>query len=107
APDSSAALPVDKTPPECEGVSLDISAGIYAAGLNSALARWPSVEPVEVDLIEKVPLLPGWRPHRPRIKTFGLTFPDGLDFLPPKEEKDIGDKTELRPLAPPKPHASE
>jgi SNF2 family DNA or RNA helicase len=109
---SSRPKPVERTPesvaaPECEVVSLEINVGIYAAGLNGALARPLTVEPAGVDLIEKAPLLPGWRPHRPRIKTFGLTFPDGLQFLPPKEETDGDDNTELKPIAPPKPHAGE
>jgi SNF2 family DNA or RNA helicase len=59
-----------------------------------------------VGLIDKVPLLPSWKPHRPRIKTFGLTFPEGLEFLPPKPEKEE-ERTELRPLLLPKAHESE
>ncbi len=105
-PPEGAPLPVDRTPPECEGVPLELSVGVYAAGLNGALVRWPSVEPSSLGLIEKVPLLPGWKPHRPRIKTFGLTFPDGLEFLPPKPETGE-ERTELKPIALPKPHASE
>lgn len=92
---------------ECQAVPLEPSVSIYAAGLNGALARWGSVEPEQVPLIDKAPLLPRWRPHRPRVKTFGLTFPDGLEFLPPKKERDDKDGEELKPITPPKPHPSE
>ncbi|MCA9068281.1 MAG: ATP-dependent helicase, partial [Planctomycetaceae bacterium] len=92
---------------ECQAIPLELTVGIYAAGLNGALARWGSVEPETVPLIEKAPLLPRWRPHRPRVKTFGLTFADGLEFLPPKKEREESDGVELKRIAPPKPHASE
>lgn len=71
---------------------------IYAAGLNGALQRWPKVE------TQSVPLLPGptcvpWKPHRIKVTTFGLTFPEGQSFLPPPPEKAA--EPELKSLAPP------
>ncbi len=98
-------IPVHLPEPECRSLPLELSVGIYAAGLNGALTRWPTVEPDGVSLIEKVSLLPRWRPHQPRVKTFGLTFPDGLEFLPPKPEP--GETEDLKPIAPPKPNPQE
>src|SRR5690349_9220661 len=60
---------------------------IHLAGLNSALQRLPRVEAETVPLIKAAPVVVGWKPTKPRVQTYGLTFPEGLTFLPPPEPK--------------------
>ena len=57
---------------------------IFASGMNGALQRLPKVRCVSLPvLVPEVSLMP-WRPSWPRVKTISLTFPAGLEFLPPK-----------------------
>lgn len=60
---------------------------IHLAGLNSALQRLPRVEAESVPLIKTAPVVVGWKPTKPRVQTYGLTFPEGLTLLPPPESK--------------------
>jgi len=87
--------------PDCARVPLGIPTDLHLAGLNAALRRWPAVETQSVPLLEKAPFVPAWKPHWQKVKVFRLTFPDGIDFLPPKEEKDHSEKPKLKSLQPP------
>src|SRR5262245_969831 len=71
---------------------------IFASGLNGALHRLPKVRDVPVPLLDAAPVVaPHWRPGWQRVKTISLTFPAGLEFLPPSQPKEGG----------PPPHVSE
>jgi len=78
----------------------DSANDINAAGLNSALQRAPRIETTLLALPKGVTLGPSWKPTRPRVVTFGLTFAEGTAFLPPKSEKKPDE--DLRSLEPPK-----
>ncbi|MGH7201082.1 MAG: DEAD/DEAH box helicase [Planctomycetaceae bacterium] len=94
------------TGPDCYALPLALGAGVYPSGMNGALGRWTGIETVGTSLLDRVGSRPRWRPHRPRVQTFGLTFPDGLEFLPKKEPAErAGPK--LESLSPPKPAAEE
>ncbi len=59
---------------------------IYATGMNSALKRLPQVETSAPGLLGKAGFVPRWRPFWPKVKTFGVNFPAGIEFLPPKKQ---------------------
>lgn len=86
--------------PECRDVSLEMSASIFASGLNGALQRAPKLKTQQLPLLGRPRLLPRWRPTHGRIKTVKLTFPDGMEFLPPPRSKE--ETEELRAIKPPK-----
>ncbi|HUQ68420.1 MAG TPA: hypothetical protein VM165_02790, partial [Planctomycetaceae bacterium] len=71
---------------ECVAAPLALSTDIYAAGLNSALQRWSKSDAQSHELLA-TPAAIGWKPPRPRVGTFGLTFPEAISFLPPPAEK--------------------
>lgn len=85
--------------PDCEAVPLAVPADVYPAGVNGALRRQPAVDATPVPLLDRVALQPAWTPHRPRVKTIGMTFPEGVEFLPAKKESD--DDESLVPIKPP------
>lgn len=88
--------------PNCESIPINIASGTHATGMNAALGRWISVSTEPVPLLSKVPFVPSWKPHWSKLKVFRLTFPDGMEFLPPKSEEASGDKPQkLRSLKPP------
>src|SRR5689334_16253808 len=60
---------------------------IYASGMNGALNRVPRVREVLVPLISPTTVAARWRPAWGKLKTIGLTFPAGMDFLPPPKPK--------------------
>lgn len=64
---------------------------IHASGMNGALKRWPKLECQKLGLYDRLPLEPHWKPYWTRPKTFRMTFPEGLEFLPPKKEKNQAD----------------
>ena len=86
--------------PECASVPLDILSGLHAAGMNAALKRLPKLETQSVSLLGKAPWVPGWKPNWPKVRVFRLTFPDGIEFLPPHEDSD-DDAAELKSVKPP------
>lgn len=88
-----------------ESTSLAVTAAVFASGMNGALTRKFNLETTALALLEKAGLQPKWKPTRPRVKTFGMTFPDGMEFMPPKEEKESG--TELSKIEGPKAASSE
>lgn len=91
--------------PDCTTAELSLAVDLYPAGVNSALRRLPKLETTPTRLLASQGMALSWRPHRTPVKTFGLTFPDGVEFLPPPTEKP--EKDELRPIKPPKPARSD
>ncbi|KAA0140650.1 DEAD/DEAH box helicase [Gimesia chilikensis] len=86
-------------------VPLTVSTSVFASGMNGALTRKFNLDASEIELIERAGLQPKWKPTRPRVRTFGMTFPDGLEFIPPKEEKE--DKPELSKMKGPEVEGAE
>lgn len=80
-------LPSTLDPIDTDSVSFDLRTDIHLAGLNSALQRMPRVETELVPLLKTVPFVVSWRPTKPKIQTYGITFPEAVTFLPPKEPK--------------------
>ena len=60
---------------------------LFASGINGALQRAPKVRTVPVPVIGELVLPARWRPQRSSVRTFKLTFPDGMEFLPPPAPK--------------------
>lgn len=81
--------------------ALDLTAPIFAAGMNVALSRPFKMELQSSELNSVIRIDNRWKPRAPRVKTFGLTFPAGVSLLPPKPEP--GDEEELQVIRPPKP----
>ena len=78
--------------PQPLSISLQLTTQVYASGINGALRRLPKVGVCSVSLLDKVTLAMVWKPHRTQVQTFGFTFPDGLEFLPKKNNSDeLGD----------------
>ncbi|HEX6984787.1 MAG TPA: DEAD/DEAH box helicase [Planctomycetaceae bacterium] len=87
---------------ETSAVSLDLSADVFPTGLNGALARSPRAETAPVGLLDPPQIAERWRPARSRVLTVGLTFPAGLEFVPPKAPPE--QQHTLRKLLPPGAH---
>ena len=86
------AQPADSSPVEsvdCVDVDLTFKPQIHIAGFNSALQRSASsnVQVVTVPLFSKGLPTTKWTPYWGKIPTFGLTFPEGFEFLAPKPER--------------------
>ena len=86
----------DQQPSPCfeidspEVVTSDFHLGnphIHITGMNGALHRFPGVQSQATTLLPPGGFIPTWKPYWPKLKTFGLTFPAGIDFLPVAEEK--------------------
>jgi len=60
------------------------SPDVPITGMNGALKRHPKVETNSLPLIGAAGFVPKWRPYWQKPKTITLTFPDGMEFLPPK-----------------------
>ncbi|MCA9079856.1 MAG: hypothetical protein KDA58_04825, partial [Planctomycetaceae bacterium] len=89
-------------PPDVFSPSFDFrSPDVHITGMNGALRRWPHFAAQPVSMIDRAGFVPRWTPVWPKIKTVGLTFPAGMEFLPPKPEAD--DSEQLKEIAPPKP----
>ncbi len=84
---------------ECSELPLEMATDVFAAGVNGALRRSPTVESSPADLIDRVGLNPTWRPQRPHLVTFRLLFPEGAGFLPPKPPRSPEEN--LRPIEAP------
>ncbi len=79
----------DRTEVGVESVPVGVtSPEILISGMNSALKRLPSAEAQSLLLLDKIGYVPSWKPFWPKVKTVGLTFPAGMEFLPVKEEKE-------------------
>lgn len=82
---------------------------IFASGMNGALNRIPRVRELNIPLLDPSPALPRWRPVWGRVKTITLTFPAGVEFLPPpppKVDKPDPAGPELLKIEPPPPPAA-
>ena len=82
------------------------SPDVPITGMNGALRRQPKVETSAVPLITSAGFVPKWRPYWPKPKTIALTFPDGIEFLPPPVEKPESDEG-LKSIAAPKPRPTD
>ncbi len=98
--DLKASDPAPLESPVVTSAALEMSAELFASGLNGALRRTPKVDCHSVPMLDRVTFAPRWRPSRGSVKTFKLTFPDGMDFLPPPRTAE--ETEELRSIAPPK-----
>jgi len=78
----------DSEAPESQLVSIELSANVFAAGVNGALNRAATFEVQQIPLADRASLVPPWKPHWTQLKTVGLTFPDGSEFLPEKKPTD-------------------
>ncbi len=82
-------------------VALDVPApDVPITGMNGALKRLPKVDATGIGLLPRPGFVPRWRPFWHKPKTVGVTFPEGIEFLPPKPER--ADSGELKSIAPPK-----
>ena len=88
--------------PACRDTSLTIPANVFASGMNGAQRRIPEVETSPLGLIARPGFVPSWTAHWSKVQTFGLTFPDGLEFLPEEKEEHEQDESCQR-IAPPQP----
>jgi SNF2 family DNA or RNA helicase len=90
----------ENEPVGCSEVPLGLGTDIFSAGVNGALHRTPPVDAASLSLLERIQLHPEWKARRPKIETFGITFPEGVVLLPPKPP--AGETKEpLRHLDPP------
>jgi SNF2 family DNA or RNA helicase len=78
---------------------------IQITGMNGALKRWPIFHVQGQSLCDRAGFVPRWTPYWPQLKTLGLTFPAGLEFLPVKSAASESVLTEALPppLAKPDP----
>jgi len=74
--------------PHIRVVPTEIMTHIYAAGINGALLRPLPVESKTLPLINAPALTSRWKHRKPQLKTFRLTFPDAIEFLPAKPQKE-------------------
>lgn len=75
---------------------------IYVTGMNGALKRLPQVTTQNQGLLERAGFVPRWKPFWPKIQTFGVNFPAGMEFLPPKKKPE---EEETRQIFVPAPKA--
>lgn len=85
--------------PECEQKELRFPVSIYQSGMNGALRRKPRVESVQVRLLSPPAIDRTWQPAAKRPRVFRLTFPEGLEFVPPVQADQP--QEELRRVASP------
>ncbi|MES2790229.1 MAG: DEAD/DEAH box helicase [Planctomycetota bacterium] len=78
-----------ETDVDCVDVDIAFKPQIHIAGFNSALQRGASssVQVITVPLFSKGQPTTKWTPYWGKVPTFGLTFPEGFEFLDPKPEK--------------------
>jgi len=76
---------------------------IHVTGMNGALKRLPQFETSTPGLLGKAGFVPRWKPFWPKIKTFGVNFPAGIEFLPPKKQADEEEETRAIQVPAPKP----
>ncbi|MBW3543025.1 MAG: DEAD/DEAH box helicase family protein, partial [Planctomycetes bacterium] len=89
--------------PECRLLPLSLDVQGFASGVNGALARRAVVEVVDLPLLRGVATGPVWKPHRTPVRTFGLRFPDGVEFAPVRSDNTSDDRgdAKLERIAPP------
>ena len=76
-PTQTPAIPVDVQP---EPVAVPVE--IVASGQNAALARGPSVTTRSQPLLGPAELATTWKAARPRVRTFGIAFPEAEEYQP-------------------------
>ena len=83
--------------------------GIHITGMNSSLKRPPMVSAEAKALLSAVGFVPSWRPGWGKVRTFGLTFPAGIELIPvaPQVPATDEDDTALKRIAPEKPTKEE
>ena len=64
---------------------------LFASGINGAMNRRPAVECQSLPIAAADLSVSRWDAIRPRIKTIRLTFPAGMDFLPPPAPRPEGE----------------
>ncbi|MBX3443086.1 MAG: DEAD/DEAH box helicase [Planctomyces sp.] len=69
-------------------------------GMNAALRRAVKCEAETVPLLDRAGFVPAWKPYWPKPKTLGLTFPEGMCFLPPRPEKEDAAPRKIEAPAP-------
>ncbi len=95
---SPAPLEEDKpADPVAEGLGVEI----FASGMNGALHRVPRLRCQSLPLITPEIAPVHWRPHWTRVKTICLTFPAGVEFLPPQRSQSEPQVAELVPVKAP------
>ena len=87
---------------EFRTIPLGINGEVFPSGVNAALRRPLAPESKPVGLVERVTLLPAWKPTRFKVPTFSLTFAAGLEFVPPKpaKEEEAGELFQVQAPAP-------
>ena len=93
----------------CEILSLPLhvdSPDVPVTGVNGALRRLPRIETQSLELLGKGGFVPSWKPYWTKPKTAGLTFPEGIEFLPPKPEKSSPPEN-LKQIKPPQPRRND
>ena len=75
---------------ETASLPLGLSAELFASGLNGAIARPPRSDADALPLLDAPLIAARWKPIRQRVLTVGLTFPAGLEFVPPKPKPEEG-----------------
>lgn len=95
----------DPLPPEMDSpppLPAALSVESFASGMNGALHRLPKVRCITLPILDGSALFPRWRPLWNAVKTIRLTFPAGVEFLPPPEPRQkSGTGGELLSIAPP------
>ena len=84
-------------------LAFDLRADIFSSGANGALQRWPKVECSSIAVALKAGGVPSWKPGWQRVRTVGVGFPEGIQFLPPKSETD----EETKKVKPAKPESED
>ena len=60
--------------------------GVDSSGRSAALSRWSEPDAAASALLD-LPTVDRWKAAWTRPKTFGMTFPEGVEFLPPKKPR--------------------
>ncbi len=85
---SPQSMPFEFASPEVSETDFQMgSPHLHITGMNGALKRLPPLDSNSVPLLDKAGFIPAWKPFWPKLNTFGLTFPDGIEFLPVAGEK--------------------
>lgn len=89
-------------PRSLDAQDLSVRVDVMQTGFNPALQRVPQVDIGSIALASLVDMLPAWKPRRMPVKCIGLTLPDGMDFVPPKDSSRESGGNALQALSPPK-----
>jgi len=95
----------------CRPIPVELTAEVFASGLNGALRRPIVVNAAETALLTRRSLrfLPPWKPRRQKLRTFGMMFPEGVDSVESDGEAESETQTqegELESILPPEPPAT-